>query len=72
MGICIILHLINRVFSPKSIGPNFESLLVANKQAFWTFRGKYCVVKIFTGRIWRKWTLAQKLLVLEWCNLAKS
>ena len=22
--------------------------------------------------LWRKWTLAQKLLGLEWCNLAKS
>ena len=23
-------------------------------------------------KLWRKWTLAQKLLGLEWCNLAKS
>ena len=23
-------------------------------------------------KLWRKWTLAQNLLGLEWCNLAKS
>ena len=23
-------------------------------------------------KLWRKWALAQKLLGLEWCNLAKS